>query len=150
MGSLGAHNVFVYGSLLADEVVSTLLRRLPTTYPAFLSDFHRFSIKGRNYPAILPAKGDKVLGRVLFGLSDNELSILDDFEDEEYLRKSVEVQRLEDGSKLQSFAYVWADVDDEELYGDWDYEEWRRVHFESFLAMSSEFADDRIAVRPKE
>ncbi|MCO5603155.1 hypothetical protein L7F22_057302 [Adiantum nelumboides] len=63
MGAVGAHNVFVYGSLLADEVVSVLLRRVPASSAALLPDFHRFNIKGRVYPAILPTKGEKVIGR---------------------------------------------------------------------------------------
>ncbi|KAK8465531.1 hypothetical protein PHAVU_009G103500 [Phaseolus vulgaris] len=57
------HNVFVYGSLLADEVVHTLLKRLPPTTPATLHDYHRFKIKGRVYPAILPVHNNKVNGR---------------------------------------------------------------------------------------
>jgi hypothetical protein len=32
------HNVFVYGSLLADEVVRALLNRVPPSSPATLSD----------------------------------------------------------------------------------------------------------------
>jgi len=32
------HNVFVYGSLLADEVVGALLNRVPPSSPATLSD----------------------------------------------------------------------------------------------------------------
>ncbi|GAU28167.1 hypothetical protein TSUD_313260 [Trifolium subterraneum] len=57
------HNVFVYGSLLADEVVRALLNRVPPSSPATLSDYHRFKIKGRVYPAILPVQSKKVTGR---------------------------------------------------------------------------------------
>lgn len=32
------HNVFVYGSLLADEVVGALLKRVPPSSPATLFD----------------------------------------------------------------------------------------------------------------
>ncbi|OMO91094.1 AIG2-like protein [Corchorus olitorius] len=77
-----AHNVFVYGSLLADEVV-------------------------------------------LFGITDPELHILDEFEDVEYQRTAVEVSLLESCNKLQTHAYVWSDANDPNLYGDWDFEgEW--------------------------
>lgn len=115
------HNVFVYGSLLADEVVHVLLKRLPTSASATLHDqsvtlslslsliitldnqscfvvwfdlcccSHRFKIKGRVYPAILPVESKKVTGRVLLGISGAELDILDDFEDVEYTRTDVEV-----------------------------------------------------------
>ncbi|GMQ02596.1 hypothetical protein CsSME_00048744 [Camellia sinensis var. sinensis] len=59
----GLHQVFVYGSLLADEVVRVLLKRVPQSSPATLNGFHRFSIKGRVYPAILPVEKKKVIGR---------------------------------------------------------------------------------------
>ena len=32
----GAHTVFVYGSLMADEVVRTILKRVPPAAPALL------------------------------------------------------------------------------------------------------------------
>lgn len=35
---MGAHNVFVYGSLQADDVVRILLKRVPQSSPAFLHD----------------------------------------------------------------------------------------------------------------
>ncbi|KAK4389064.1 AIG2-like protein D [Sesamum angolense] len=70
MGSASAANpaatistVFVYGSLLADDVVRVLLNRVPPSSSAILHDYHRFSIKGRVYPAILPAENKKVIGR---------------------------------------------------------------------------------------
>jgi gamma-glutamylcyclotransferase (GGCT)/AIG2-like uncharacterized protein YtfP len=57
-------SVFVYGTLMAEEVVSVLLGRAPPTSPALLPDHQRFSIKGRVYPAILPVPGTKVNGKV--------------------------------------------------------------------------------------
>ncbi|GAA0175793.1 hypothetical protein LIER_28901 [Lithospermum erythrorhizon] len=66
---VAVHNVFVYGSLLADDVVRILLKRVPINSPATLNNYQRFSIKGRVYPAILPVESSKVLGRVR-GLPD--------------------------------------------------------------------------------
>jgi hypothetical protein len=34
----GPHTVFVYGSLMADEVVSAILHRVPASSPALLTD----------------------------------------------------------------------------------------------------------------
>lgn len=39
---IGAHNVFVYGSLLADDVVRVLLNRVPQSSPAILHDLYVF------------------------------------------------------------------------------------------------------------
>eukprot|EP00268_Persea_americana_P031206 TRINITY_DN3030_c0_g2_i9.p1 TRINITY_DN3030_c0_g2~~TRINITY_DN3030_c0_g2_i9.p1 ORF type:complete len:142 (+),score=23.21 TRINITY_DN3030_c0_g2_i9:142-567(+) len=108
------HSVFVYGSLLADEVVHVLLKRVPDSSPAILNNFHRFSIKGRVYPAILPVENKKVTGRVLLGITDPELGVLDTFEDVEYERKAVEVSLVE----------------------------WKRLHMNDFVKMTGGFMDE--------
>nr|AAD18111.1 similar to avrRpt2-induced protein 2 [Arabidopsis thaliana] len=138
-GTVTMHSVFVYGSLMADDVVRLLLNRIPQTASATLPDL--FSIKGRVYPAIIPAKSDKVSGKVLFGITDDELNVLDEFEDVEYERENVQVL-LTVNEKLQTKTYVWAKKDDPDLYGTWDFEEWKQLHMEGFLKMTKEFAEE--------
>ncbi|XP_004501215.2 AIG2-like protein D [Cicer arietinum] len=134
------HNVFVYGSLLADEVVRALLNRVPPSAPATLPDFHRFKIKGRVYPAILPVQSKNVTGRVLLGISGLELHILDEFEDVEYIRTDVQVSFLEPNSQnLPVQAYVWSNPNDPDLYSHWDFEEWKNVHMNDFVKMTDGF-----------
>ncbi|KAJ0965566.1 hypothetical protein J5N97_026704 [Dioscorea zingiberensis] len=140
--SAAGHNVFVYGSLLADEVVGVLLKRVPPCSPATLNGFHRFSIKGRVYPAILPVESKKVTGKVLLGLTDLELDVLDTFEDVEYKRNTVEITLHDTSEKSLAETYVWGDEDDPNLYGDWDFEEWKQFHMKDFLAMTTMFAKD--------
>ncbi|RRT83663.1 hypothetical protein BHM03_00024933 [Ensete ventricosum] len=137
------HNVFVYGTLMADEVVRTILKRVPPASPAVLNDYHRFSIKGRVYPAILPVESKKVTGRVcpltllylmlvLLEITDQELDKLDSFEDVEYERRTVEISLLDKSEKLVANAYVWSDKSDPNLYGEWDFEI-NKVRIFSFL-----------------
>ncbi|KAK5830321.1 Protein AIG2 -like protein [Gossypium arboreum] len=140
--AVAAHNVFVYGSLLSDDVVRVLLNRVPPSSAALLNHFRRFSIKGRVYPAILPVQNRDVSGRVLIGISDPELYILDEFEDVEYQRTRVEVSLLKSSDKLQAHAYVWSNTSDPNLYGDWDFEEWKQVHKESFIKMTMGFMEE--------
>ncbi|CAL1385300.1 unnamed protein product [Linum trigynum] len=135
------HKVFVYGSLMADEVVSILLKRVPPSSPAILYGYHRFSIREKVYPAILPVVGDKqvqvhVQGRVLFGITDPELRVFDAFEDQ-YERLVLEVSLPE--KKLEVNTYIWLKKDDPDLYGEWDVEEWRRLHMSEFLEMTVGF-----------
>ncbi|KAJ1376635.1 Gamma-glutamylcyclotransferase, AIG2-like [Sesbania bispinosa] len=139
VGESQGHNVFVYGSLLADEVVRVLLNRLPPTAPATLSGYHRFKIKGRVYPAILPVENKKVTGRVLLGISGLELDVLDEFEDVEYTRSDVEVSLMDNSEKLEVHTYVWSNRDDPNLYGEWDFEEWKQVHMNDFVKMTDTF-----------
>lgn len=72
-------NAFVYGTLMADEVVRLLIKRVPHSRAATLPGFSRHKIKGVVYPAIVPSEGTgaRVQGKVLMDLSDKELHILD-------------------------------------------------------------------------
>ncbi|XP_058113505.1 AIG2-like protein D [Magnolia sinica] len=142
MSASAAHSVFVYGSLLEDEVVQALLKRVPQSSPALLNGYHRFSIKGRVYPAILPIENKKVTGRVLLGITDPELHVLDTFEDVEYERENVEISLIDGSEKLQVHAYVWGNKNDPSLHGEWDFEEWRRLHMADFLRMTVGFMDE--------
>ncbi|GJP49115.1 hypothetical protein CLOM_g8372 [Closterium sp. NIES-68] len=125
--------VFVYGTLMADEVLHALLDRVPASAPARLPNFTRHSIKGRQYPAIIPKADDSVLGKLLFNLSPPEMDLFDAFEDVEYVRHLVSVQGLAAGREAQreeetkAFVYVWGNVEDPDLHGSWDYEAWRRT-----------------------
>ncbi|KAJ1277856.1 hypothetical protein BS78_04G035300 [Paspalum vaginatum] len=140
----GLHSVFIYGTLMAEEVVRVLLGRAPPSSPAVLPDHRRFSLRGRVYPAILPVRGHAVNGKVLRGLTDRELHVLDMFEDEEYVKTTVEVSLpVSDASgKSLAFAYVWGNQSDPDLYGDWDFEEWRKVHLKDYLEMTQEFMQE--------
>ncbi|KAK4853761.1 hypothetical protein QYF36_014123 [Acer negundo] len=142
VGSGNLHSVFVYGSLLADDVVRVLLKRVPESSSAVLNNYHRFSIKDRVYPAILPVLSKTVTGKVLLGITDPELHILDVFEDVEYKRTTVDVSLLDNADKLQAQAYVWADKNDPNLYGDWDFQEWQGVHMKDFLKMTTSFVEE--------
>ncbi|EEF34406.1 Protein AIG2, putative [Ricinus communis] len=142
------HRVFVYGSLLEEDIVRVLLKRVPRSSPAVLHGFHRFSIKGRVYPAILPVSNNSshVAGKVLFGISDPELRILDIFEDVEYQRTTVDVSLMDGGRSssqiLQAHTYVWENKTDPDLFGEWDFEEWKKAHMNDFLKMSIGFMEE--------
>ncbi|XP_071722456.1 AIG2-like protein D [Rutidosis leptorrhynchoides] len=142
MSSNQIHNVFVYGSLLADDVVRILLNRVPQSSLAILDNFQRFSIKERVYPAILPVENKKITGRVLEGITDHEMFILDEFEDVEYEKSTVDVSLVDSSEKIQAYAYVWCNKNDQNLYGEWDFEEWKKVHMDDFLQMTREFIQE--------
>jgi gamma-glutamylcyclotransferase (GGCT)/AIG2-like uncharacterized protein YtfP len=138
-----AYDLFVYGSLQEPEVVYVLLNRVPDHVSAVLSGFHRFRLKGRVYPTILPDGTGKVNGKVLKGITDDELKMLDEFEDVEYDRKTVEVMLTDTSEKLQVETYVWKNKDDPDLYGEWDFEEWRQHDKEDFVTATKKFLENR-------
>jgi gamma-glutamylcyclotransferase (GGCT)/AIG2-like uncharacterized protein YtfP len=57
-------SAFVYGTLMADEVLLKLLRRVPTTKAATIQNFSRHRIRNAVYPAIVPKLGSSVKGKV--------------------------------------------------------------------------------------
>ena len=146
---------FVYGSLLAPEVLKALLGRVPDRTPATLPGYVRRRIKERVYPALYPDPDSQVDGEVLSGMSRRELAVLDWFEDEAYTLTKVDVT-FDEGSEWEPgessepvdayldpkvvMAYVFTSPRD--LYGEWDYEEFRQTHLESYVAMCEEFAED--------
>ncbi|XP_022135077.1 AIG2-like protein D isoform X2 [Momordica charantia] len=136
------HRVFVYGTLLADEVIHILLKRIPKSSAAVLNHYQRLSIKGRVYPAIIPVDSKKVSGKILFDITDTEMHILDTFEDVEYKRSTVEVSLMDSFEKLLVYAYVWCNEKDPDLYGDWDFEEWKRVHLDAYIEMVNDFMEE--------
>ncbi|VVA14902.1 PREDICTED: AIG2 [Prunus dulcis] len=140
--SQSLHKVFVYGSLMADDVCRVLLNRVPQSSPAILNGYHRYSIKGRVYPAILPVENDKVTGKLLLGITDPELHILDEFEDVEYERSTVEVSSVDSSDNLLVQAYVWSNKSDPNLYGDWNFEEWKQIHKKDFIKMTTGFIEE--------
>ncbi|XP_010447586.1 PREDICTED: protein AIG2 A [Camelina sativa] len=142
-GGKAAHDLFVYGSLQEPEVVNALLNRVPDRVSAVLSGFHRFRLKGRFYPTILPDGTGEVTGKVLKGITDDELKMLDEFEDVEYDRKAVEVVLTDTSEKLPVETYVWKNKDDPDLYGEWDFEEWKRHDKEGFVTATKKFLEDR-------
>ncbi|KAI3875606.1 hypothetical protein MKX03_001557 [Papaver bracteatum] len=136
------HSVFVYGSLLADEVVEALLNRVPQNFPAILDNFKRFSIEGRIYPAILPVENAQVIGRVLMGITDSELDLLDKVEDVEYERSIVNVSLIDTLKKMQAYTYVWVDKNDPCLDGEWNFEDWKRLHMDDLLKITTAFMEE--------
>ncbi|CAH2077382.1 unnamed protein product [Thlaspi arvense] len=135
------HDLFVYGSLQEPEVVHVLLNRVPDRVSAILSGL--FRIKGRVYPTILPDGAGEVTGKVLKGITDDELKLLDEFEDVEYVRKAVQVVLTDTSEKLQVGTYVWRNKEDPDLYGEWDLEIWKRHDKDGFITATKKFMEGR-------
>lgn len=95
-----AASCFVYGSLLADEVLHALLGRVPVTKRAELRGYRRHALLGRTYPGIVADSQASVAGNVLFHLEPRETRLLDLFEDE-YTNTPVQVAVEVGGAHLR-------------------------------------------------
>eukprot|EP00197_Chlamydomonas_leiostraca_P012842 CAMPEP_0202861696 /NCGR_PEP_ID=MMETSP1391-20130828/3011_1 /ASSEMBLY_ACC=CAM_ASM_000867 /TAXON_ID=1034604 /ORGANISM="Chlamydomonas leiostraca, Strain SAG 11-49" /LENGTH=156 /DNA_ID=CAMNT_0049541125 /DNA_START=141 /DNA_END=612 /DNA_ORIENTATION=+ len=139
-------NAFVYGTLMAEEVLRSLLRRVPTNKPAVLAGYKRYRVRHASFPAILPAQPeDRVQGKVLLGLSKAELQRLDVYESGMYVRTRVNPV-AEGGERVTADVYVWREEnrDDLELSaGDWSYGEWRKTNLSRWVGASASEEDDQ-------
>ena len=104
------HKVFVYGTLMAEEVVKALLQRPHVRYAAKVAGFKRHRVQEEVFPAIIPSlSADQISGWVIAELTDEELSVFDEFEDVEYYRDEVPVTK-DDGNTETVYIYVWKDA----------------------------------------
>lgn len=131
---------------MAEEVLQILLGRVPKSSPAMLDGFMRYSIRGKQYPIISQTHIQaRVQGRLLHGITPQEIKILDLFEGDEYCRTEV-VACKEDGNQVKVATYVATTNTFETLkdllLNEWNYASFRTTHLESFLTMCTEFKNE--------
>jgi gamma-glutamylcyclotransferase (GGCT)/AIG2-like uncharacterized protein YtfP len=161
--------LFVYGSLMNDKVLCTLLDRLPKKSSAILSSYKRFKVKNASFPAIFKSNdNDQVNGFVLEDISYKEKQLLDLFEDEYRIVEVSSFISFNDNEMLNNtntkngelidgklknvseinehkiFAYVWKENARNELDEsmEWDYATFINNHLESFLKNCCLFHDE--------
>lgn len=94
-------SLFVYGTLMCEEMLVHLLHRVPLRHRALLCEFKRSELARRPYPGLTPAAGARACGFLLSDLTVAEMRTLDEYEgDGEYERREVMVDLLVDSSPL--------------------------------------------------
>lgn len=119
--------LFVYGTLLHDNVVRAVIGRVPAGEPATLNGYRRMRMLDRPWPVIRPVPTAQVSGRVLNGLNRRQLHQFDRYEGKEYRRKRVRVH-LPDGSHRIAWTYVAAARSGEPWPEDSEQRHRRRLH----------------------
>eukprot|EP00892_Ulva_mutabilis_P012450 jgi/Ulvmu1/9578/UM054_0008.1 len=131
-------NVFVYGTLMADQIAGKLLGRVPASCQATLQNHIRYKVKGHAFPAIVEKEGETVEGKLLKELNAKELSILDEYEAEEYDRHQVVVTQAS-GDQARAFVYVWAPQFESMLDPvPWDFDFFMKNDFSTYWAAELE------------
>lgn len=98
-------HLFTYGTLMFPDVWQGVARLNAASHPARCPGFAAFTVQGEVYPAMLPAAGHEVHGRVYLDLDPATLARIDLFEGDDYYRDEVEVVRL-DGTILACQTYL--------------------------------------------
>ncbi len=99
----GTSKLFVYGTLVLDEVVSTLIDRIPRYQDATAPGWRVVRLPQRVYPGLVPGHGE-ANGKVFTDLTDTEWATLDAFEDPAYTLSTVRVQPP---TETDTLAYIW-------------------------------------------
>lgn len=99
-------DLFVYGSLLFEEVFQAVTGVSPPHTPAVLEGFARYRVRDATYPAIVPEAGARTEGAVYEELDAEAMRALDRFEGDMYTREHVEVRRA-DGTTATVETYVF-------------------------------------------
>jgi gamma-glutamylcyclotransferase (GGCT)/AIG2-like uncharacterized protein YtfP len=111
-------NLFVYGILLSPQILEVVTGKRFESEPAVLSDFERFAVSGKAYPAAIASKKSVIKGILLKNVDNYSLEVLDEFEGDEYKKLSIKVA-TKDEKKHQALVYVW-NKDQKLLSGLWN------------------------------
>jgi gamma-glutamylcyclotransferase (GGCT)/AIG2-like uncharacterized protein YtfP len=132
------NTIFVYGTLLNDEVLELILDRIPPKDLAQLQGFQRMKVIREVFPAIRPEDNGSVTGLLLKELSDTEIESLDAYEGAFYEKQSVIVTSI-DGVSHQCQTYIckpgYYDLLSDEP---WSNEEFRENYLERFIRSIAE------------
>ncbi|MGH3720614.1 MAG: gamma-glutamylcyclotransferase family protein [Pseudonocardiaceae bacterium] len=119
--------LFTYGTLLFPEVLRALLGRVPQSQPASADGWRVATLENRSYPGLVAIPGETVHGRLLIGLSGDEWSLLDDFEDRRYELRRIALLDRQDG-----LTYVWVN-DSEACPNTWDAQSFALTYLPAYV-----------------
>lgn len=127
-------SLFVYGTLLFDEVQRAVLGRTLRSEPAVLTGYVRRRVRGQPYPAVRPDPEAETPGRLCHDADADTLRRLDHYEGAVYERRTAPVTTSA-GIRVEADVYVLTDayaglVSEEP----WDRDAFARRHLARFLA----------------
>lgn len=99
-------DLFVYGTLMNNEVLEPLLGCIPKKEAAELADFECVTVKGALYPGLKEKRGQRVMGQLLQRLTPDQLEILDRYEGDEYRRIRVQVA-IQGQTDIPCYTYLF-------------------------------------------
>ena len=154
MKTTALSSVFCYGSLMAPEVIQTLIGRVPLSQSAHLCGgaFRRHPVRNHMFPGLIVRSTDnkntanttteRVQGVLYRDLSVNEMQRLDWFEGDEYDKIPCTVELVDDDDDernneqivVSTQVYLWANpVAELDLTRPWSYERFREKNLATYL-----------------
>lgn len=99
----GTSKLFVYGTLILDDVVGTLIDRIPHYQDATAPGWRVVRLPGRVYPGLISGQSE-ANGKIFTDLTDAEWTTLNAFEDPDYTLAAVQVLAP---LETDALAYIW-------------------------------------------
>ena len=131
----GRQPIFFFGTLLDDDVLATVLGRVPAAaslVPAELEGFRREAAQGLAYPLLVPDAAASVEGRLLLSATPGDIRRINHYESGEYQAALHEV-RLPDGRTTPAWLYHAFEAVLQPSGEPWDLGAWTVLHKQGFL-----------------
>ena len=139
---MSGFSVFTYETLEIPAVMEAVTGRSFESVPGTTKGYERFLLKGRIYPGMTPMYSQAnsvVSGRVYFGLDSRTLDLLDQFEDDVYVRREIWVHTAE-GDSMQAYAYIIDPKERKSLSADsWDIGSFKKKYLANYLVACRAF-----------
>ena len=143
-----ARPLFVYGTLLFDEVQRAVVGRAFRSEPAVLIGYVRRRVRGQVYPAVRPDPQAETPGLLCHDVDPETLRRLDHYEGPVYDRRVAPV-KTDSGTQVDAEVYVLADAHADLLSAEsWDRDAFARRHLAGFLAAIRQGETDARAQAP--
>ena len=114
--------LFAYGTLMCDDILSTVAGCELPTEPASLAGFRRLAVQGEAYPGLVRWPGMTVQGVLARAVPASAWVRLDRFEGDMYERLTVRVQCADGGTAVADTYLVRPAFRHCLAAGDWDFE----------------------------
>jgi gamma-glutamylcyclotransferase (GGCT)/AIG2-like uncharacterized protein YtfP len=116
---------FTYGSLMCEDIMSSVAGMTMQGEPATLQGHARHPVRDEDYPGMVPDARGRVEGRLYRGLSEGALVRLDRFEGDMYERRQVRVLSRQGVTPAWTYIFRPAFVH-LLMVGDWSFESFLR------------------------
>jgi len=124
-----AYNLFVYGSLINEEVVKALTGKKFESQKAQIEGFYVSSLADRASPGLVASDEETAEGLVLLDIDDESYKTIFDWESTDYKSISVKAQS-ELGQIIDCFTFLW---NGEALNTPWSNAIFRESHLNWYL-----------------
>lgn len=132
-------NIFVYGSLMFDDLWQRIVKRRYQKQNAVLPGYKRLSVKGEAYPGLVKSFNSSVEGLVYFNVTAQDIKRLDRFEGRQYKKVPVTVIG-ETGQLHKARAYLFVRHKRNLLgHKPWDPARFQAHHLHNYIARYNGF-----------